>query len=163
MNNTNSSAASIQLYQNTFIKIREAVDTLTDEQLQWKPAPGKWSVTEVVTHLVDSNLVNSYRIRQLLSESRPELMPYAHDQWVFHQQTNSTPMEELLLIYEAITRYNALLLSRIDDNAWDKLGWEESHSYTLRHIIEVFVAGHVDIHMAQIERIKSAYREEGIS
>ena len=155
--NESASASSVALYLNTFSKIRDAVKGFTDEELQWKPAPDKWSVTEVVTHLVDSNLVNSYRIRQVLTESHAQLAPYAHDDWVLSQQSNQTPMQELLLIYEAVTRYNALLLSRLDDSAWDKYGWEDTHSYTLRHIIEVFIARHVDIHMAQIERIQSAY------
>ena len=91
-----------------------------------------------------------------ISESHAELLPYAHDEWVAAQQANSMTMQELLAIYEAVTRYNALLLNRLDDKTWEKCGWEDTHAYSLRHIIEVFIVRHVETHLKQIERIQAA-------
>lgn len=160
---SNPAQHSVALYRDTFIKIEAAAKGLTDEQAQWKQTPDIWSVTEVVAHLVDSNIVNSYRIRQVLSESRAMLAPYAHNDWIVAQQANSTPLAELLLLYEAVTRYNALLLGRITEEQWNRYGWEDTRSYTLRHIIEVFIARHVDLHMAQIERIKAEMIRRGVA
>ena len=44
-------------------------------------APGKWSATEVVQHLADSELVLGFRMRMILTEDRPALQGYDQDRW----------------------------------------------------------------------------------
>lgn len=161
-----SSARSAELLRRSTRVIRDAVAEAPHVPADWRPGPGQWSLSEVVTHLVDSMVANAFRFRQVLTEQEPELAPYAHEQWVRGQKGVELPLDALLDAHEAMTRYSALLLEQLSDAQWERCGREGSHLYTLRHIAEVFTAGHVDGHLRQIQRIQEAYnvsiREEGL-
>jgi DinB superfamily len=49
----------------------------TPEDLLWKPAPDRWSVAEVLTHLVDVETLSlGLRARRILDEEHPRLVDY---------------------------------------------------------------------------------------
>src|ERR1043165_1530266 len=45
------------------------------------PAPGKWSVRQIVAHLADAELVGAHRFRQVIAEDNPTLRAYDQDKW----------------------------------------------------------------------------------
>ena len=51
--------------------LRAAVTGLSREQMISRPITGRWSVLEVVCHLVDTDANIAHRIKQVLSEERP--------------------------------------------------------------------------------------------
>lgn len=46
------------------------------ETLDWKPAPERWSISEVLAHLVDVDAVFLRRARQMVEEENPTLEDY---------------------------------------------------------------------------------------
>jgi len=88
-----NAAASARSYVQALLEVlgdRQPLDVLPelmpwlDARLRGAPqqalrrpeAPGKWSVTQVVQHLADSELVLGFRSRMILSENRPALQGY---------------------------------------------------------------------------------------
>ena len=51
--------------------LRGAVTGLSREQMISRPITGRWSVLEVVCHLVDTDANIAHRIKRVLSEERP--------------------------------------------------------------------------------------------
>src|SRR3989441_11783488 len=60
------------------------------------PAPGEWSVLELLGHLVDADNVLSGRYRGVLSHDRPPLFGYDQDRWVERPRHNPESPAELL-------------------------------------------------------------------
>ncbi len=149
--------ASIANYELTADKIRASVEHLPKDLLLWQPGLGKWSINEIVGHLVDSNIVNSYRIRKIVSEPVEALASFAHEEWVDRQRFNETDLSELLAVYDAITRYNAILLRKLSEEQWALIGKKLDEPIPVSHIIDRFICNHVDKHLGQIERNKAAY------
>ena len=56
---------------------RLLLDGLTEEEANWKPAPGRWSIAEVLEHLshVEGHGFRS-RVDDMLAQSVPELKEY---------------------------------------------------------------------------------------
>ncbi len=52
-------------------RLRSAVTGLSPEQMISRPITGRWSVLEVVCHLVDTDANIAHRIKRVLSEERP--------------------------------------------------------------------------------------------
>ncbi|MBP1995347.1 DinB family protein [Paenibacillus eucommiae] len=157
MSTTTDRAGSIENYLQTATKIRSIVQGLSEEQLVWQPGPGKWSINEIVGHLVDSNIVNSYRIRKIISEPVSPLATFAHDDWVSQQQFNEIALSEILDVYDALTRYNAILLRKLSEEQWLRVGMKVNEPISIAHIIDKFICNHVNEHLGQIERNKAAY------
>jgi len=148
---------SIHNYLQTAEKIRDSVQSLPQELLLWQPGPGKWSINEIVGHLLDSNIVNSYRIRKIIAEPGEPLATFAHEAWTDRQRFNETELAELLEAYDAITRYNAILLRKLNEEQWALVGMKPDEPISIAHIIDKFICNHVDKHLGQIERNKAAY------
>src|SRR2546423_12667298 len=65
---------------------REAPHTLArlmadipEDRLKTKPAPGKWSVTEIVAHMAEDELISTWRYRQMIEHECPELNNFDQD------------------------------------------------------------------------------------
>lgn len=155
--------SSIQNYKKTAVKIRASVEGASRELLQWRPKPGAWSIQEIVGHLIDSNIVNSYRIRKIVAEPVAPIATFAHEEWVAVQQFHTMELEEMLAVYDALTSYNALFLSKLDAAQWERHGTKFEEPISIRHIIDTFICNHVEGHLQQIERNKQAYADRTVS
>src|SRR6185437_9198082 len=62
-------------------QVARAVMGLPAKVLQYKPAPDKWSVQEILAHLADSELVYGYRLRQAIADKEPTFAPIDQDAW----------------------------------------------------------------------------------
>ncbi|MFC5703899.1 DinB family protein [Cohnella faecalis] len=142
-------------YKATSEWIRSSVEGLTDEQLSWKPSPDKWSVKEVVAHLVDSSLVHSVRIRKIVAEPNPSFVLYDQDAWVSTAKSNEESIDRLLSALDSILAYNVLYYGRLSEADWNRIGLNEGKEVPLYELFESFVR-HSRTHLAQIERTKAA-------
>ena len=48
------------------------------------PAPGKWTIRQIVRHLADTEIVVGMRLRQIVAEDKPTLVPFDQDAWAAH-------------------------------------------------------------------------------
>ncbi len=75
---------------------------LPEQQVRWKPAPEKWSVLEVVNHLLDEEREDfRYRLRSVLENPRKVWPPISPEEWVlergYAQRDYKSSVENFLL------------------------------------------------------------------
>ncbi|MFD0692964.1 DinB family protein [Paenibacillus sp. GCM10027628] len=150
------SLIDLQLFTNTYEQLRLATQGLSDEQLKWKASEKKWSVIEVISHLVDHSIVTSFRIRQIVAESDVKLPAFDQDPWVSRSKANESSLDEVLAVYQALLTYNALFFKRLSAEDWERTGVNvKGKTFKLSELYEAFV-NHVQVHLAQIDRIKQS-------
>jgi hypothetical protein len=151
-----SFAAEIEQFLHTYEELQSAVAGLTDEELRWKPAPDKWSVTEVLVHVSDHLIVVSFRIREILSGSAARLPAFSQDDWVAGQRANEAEAADVLEAFRSLLVYNGQLLRRLPEADWDKTAVNfKGETVSLLSVIRGFVA-HARNHLGQIDRIRRA-------
>lgn len=148
------STIDIDAYLHTHEQLQQVIEGLSEEQLKWKATPTEWSVTEVLAHLADHNIVVSFRIRQLLSGSENRLPAFSQDAWVAGQLANGGNAQDILNVFKALLVYNSLLLRRLAIVDWQRTATHfNGATVSLATIITSFIA-HVQTHLNQINRIK---------
>jgi DinB family protein len=96
--------------------LREAIEGLSEEQLDTPYRPEGWTVRQIVHHLADSH-VNAYvRIRLALTEDTPTIRPYDQDGWANLSDAKLGPIEPSLVLLEAIHERWVSLVSILDDD-----------------------------------------------
>lgn len=149
--------ASIQRYANGPDLLERALAKVPAEALQWRPAPGKWSVHEVIVHCADSEVNAHMRLRFLLGESNPVIMAYDQDRWATAMDYHAHPMAPALATVRAVRANTVPLLERMDEAAWARTGRHPEHpSYGVERWLELY-AEHLEIHARQIERNLAAW------
>ena len=136
------------------------VDGMSDAQLAIPERDGKWSVREVLCHLVDSELVWAFRLRMVLGQDRPALTGYDQDAWAERMSYSETDPARSLTEFAFMRRSNLRLLERASDADLKRVGLHaERGEESLEHMIALY-AGHDLLHLRQIERIRAAVTGE---
>ncbi|MFF2887243.1 DinB family protein [Paenibacillus sp. NPDC057967] len=150
----------IEAYLHTHEQLSKAIGGLAEEQLKWKAAPESWSVTEVIAHLVDHSIVIAFRLREILSDSTVRLPAFSQDAWVAGQRANDGNVHESLKLFQSLLEYNSGIFNRLTPEDWEKTGVNaKGDTVALPLIVKSFIA-HVQNHLGQLERIKSALAAE---
>ncbi|WP_127530318.1 DinB family protein [Paenibacillus kobensis] len=148
-------AIDVRTYLRTHEQLQQAIEGLTDEGLRWKAAPNSWSVTEVLAHLTDHNLIVSFRIREILARSEVRLPAFNQDAWVAGQKANEEHAADILAAFKSLLEYNSLLFQRLEPEDWEKTGTNaKGETVTLSAVVRGFIA-HLEHHLLQIARIRS--------
>jgi hypothetical protein len=115
-------------------------------------------VIECVGHFVDAELVVSGRIRWILAEDEPDLVPYDQDRWVDGLRHREDEPDELLALFSAMRTANLRLWATRTAAERARIGIHrergpESYELTVR-----LLAGHDRFHIDQTERTVALLR-----
>src|SRR5438067_11105825 len=116
----------IEQYKDGYRIVAEALVGATDEELDGRPARGKWSAREVVHHLADSEMTAAIRARLLVAVDHPQIVGF--DQEDFARKLHyERPIETSPDAIKAARRGSAELLEQLNDSDWKREGTPTEH------------------------------------
>ncbi|MFN8647878.1 MAG: DinB family protein [Gemmatimonadales bacterium] len=125
--------------------------------LQWRPAPGRWSVHEVVVHCADSETNAHMRVRYLLAEADPLIIGYDQDRWATALDYHAHPLPLALATIRAVRANTLPLLTRLTEADWRKAGRHTEHgAYGMAQWLKAY-GEHLEVHARQIGRNLEAW------
>ena len=140
----------IEAYVAAPAKLRKAVQGLSREELTARPGPGKWSILEVVVHIVDSDAISIDRMKRILSEDNPPLLYADETAYVERLFTHDQDLEDALVLLEVGRRQWARVLRKLPDAAFERTGQHNrSGAVTVGRMVASYVK-HVDDHLEYI-------------
>ena len=146
-------ADPLKIAAATPTRIARLLRSLTPAQLSRRPAPGKWSIQEIINHLAETDLVMCCRARWIAFEDSPTLVPFDQDKWSVGWHREREPVSETLERFRLIRRSQVRLFRSVGGKDWRRSGFHpERGVVTLREQLET-VAGHDLNHLAQIKRL----------
>jgi hypothetical protein len=146
-------------YERGALRIRDALAVVPDAAVRWRPAPGRWSVHEVVCHCADSEMNGAARIRYLVAQKDPAILGYDQDEWARVFDYHTLPLEPALRTIEAVRASTTVLLRALPEEAWRKEGrHSESGRYSAQDWLRIY-SDHLEKHARQIERNLAAWQE----
>ncbi len=137
-------------------EISTALEGMADEELDAKPAPGEWSVREIIHHLADSEMEGALRLRRLLSEAHPLIAGYDQEAFARRLWYDRRPIVAAVTAIQAARETTTEILQRLTPEDWQREG---THSEFGRFTVEDWLrlyAAHAHEHAAQIRRVRSA-------
>jgi hypothetical protein len=145
----------IPVLNSTAERIHALTARLPAAQINARPAPRKWSITEIVAHLADCEIVFSFRLRQPLATplSQPHAIIQPFDQEAWAERYAGYQFEPALALFEAARHWNMLYLTTVShEDRRRRTTHPERGTMTFWTIIET-MGGHDINHLQQIERL----------
>jgi hypothetical protein len=127
---------------------------LSPEELARRPAPGKWSIQEIVAHLADDELVAAYRIRMILSSSGTAIQAFDQDLWARTGRYDTIDVRVSAEFFRVLRLANLALLHLLRPEEWDLFGVHAERGAESVRDIAMYYAGHDINHFKQIEAIR---------
>jgi hypothetical protein len=141
------------LAQNLIETIQAALPRLlsiSDSHAEEKPYPDKWSIKEILGHLVDSAANNHQRIVRMQETANLGVFRYSQQHWVNSQNYQSEPWQNIIEFWRWYNNHLAHVIEHIDPGSLNHLcDMGYSQPATLGFVIEDYLR-HVEHHLKQI-------------
>jgi len=129
------------------------------EEEDFAPAPGKWSIRQIVAHLADAEVVMAHRFRQVIAEKNPTIVAFDQDAWAQNLDYSRRKPKQSLETFRRVRAENYELLKELPESAYARAGnHTERGPVTLLQIVEG-AAQHAESHARQLQEIREAYKQ----
>lgn len=143
----------IKLQSATNKKLARLVKGVPTAKLRRHPAPGKWSVAEILAHFADVEIVIGWRMRSILGAPGTSVQAYDQNAWVVAGHYEKRDPRKSIELHRVMREANLALLKSLSLEQWKHYGQHaERGQESIEHIVRM-VAGHDVNHIQQIERI----------
>lgn len=150
-------ARLVAQYKDGYRAVADALAGATEEELDARPAPGRWTAREVVHHLADSEMTSAVRVRLLLASEKPAILGYDQDEFA-RRLHYDRPIDASLAALKAARETTAQILDRLTDADWEREGTHSEHGrYGMDTWLGIYAA-HAHDHAEQIRRARASAR-----
>ncbi len=150
----------LKVQQATAKKLTAAIKGLDKKRLNKRPAPDKWSITEILAHLADAELVGSWRMRIVLGQNGAPLHAFDQDVWASIFKYQKSDAKRSLETFRLLRENNLAMLKKMPKELWENYGQHtERGQEKISHIVRMFAAHDLN-HLGQVEEIAKASRKK---
>ena len=119
---------------------------IREERALHRYEPGKWSVKEVVGHMIDAERVFAVRALAFSRADRQPLFGMEQDEWVAAAGFDRQPFADLTDELDSVRRATQTLVRGLDDEQWLRRGTASGCEFTVRATFWI-IAGHAHHHL----------------
>ncbi|MEO6187292.1 MAG: DinB family protein [Ginsengibacter sp.] len=136
---------------NTAFKEQEVVtnnlfNSINESISQTVYAPGKWTLKEVLQHLIDAERVFNYRALAFARNDIQTLPPFNEDNYAKNSEANGRTWDDLVAEFKVIRKSTEFLYNSFSDEALKRVGNASSHSVGV-NMLGFVTIGHVAHHL----------------
>jgi hypothetical protein len=129
---------------------RQLLAGVSDEIASAAPAPGKWSIKQVLGHLCDTERVMTYRALRFARGDAGELRGFEQDDYVREAHSNSRTVDDLLAEFESIRTATIALFGTLPAESDTRAGIANGNKVTVRALAYI-AAGHTQHHFESLK------------
>lgn len=145
---------ALKIQRSTARELKQLTKGLSKKELSKRPAPGKWSIREILAHMADTELVAGWRMRLILGANGTPIVAFDQDSWAKTLDYARQDPEWSIEVFRILRKHNLRMLKGIPKPLWNNYGMHsERGKESIAHIARMF-AGHDTNHVRQIEGIR---------
>lgn len=132
-----------QQLQETMILVR----SLSPDHAMFRYEPGKWSIKQVLGHVIDSERIFAYRALRIARGDQTPLAGFEQDGYVINGSFDARSVASLGIEFENTRRATISLFRNLDAAAWQRRGTASNLEVSVR-ALAYMIAGHELHHRA---------------
>lgn len=142
--------ATLERQLDSTIALLRGID---ESQANKRYAPDKWSIKELVGHLIDSERIFAYRALRFARNDQTPISGFEQDDYVRSGGFDDRALADLANEFEHVREANIILFGSLEPEAWSRRGPANDVEISVRALAYI-IAGHEAHH---IEVLKSRY------
>ena len=95
---------------------------LPSDKLIYRYAPGKWSIKEILVHLIDDERIYAYRALRFARNEQQGLIGFDQDEYVIYSHADKRELDNIFQEYEAVRKSTVALFNGLPDEALTRMG-----------------------------------------
>ena len=122
------------------------VATIPEDRGDHRYADGKWSIRELLGHVIDAERIFSYRLLRVARGDATPLPGFDQDPYVLTSGAQQRSVASLAAELAAVRASTIALLESLPDDAWTRGGTASGHPVSARALAYI-TAGHAEHHL----------------
>mgnify|MGYP001547358248 CR=1 FL=1 len=112
-------ADPIQVLESTPATLAHLVQGADEPRLTRSPAPGKWSIRDILSHLADCEITFAFRLRQTVAEPHHRIQPFDQEMWA--RPYGAYTAQDALATFATLRRWNVQVVRAVGPSARAKV------------------------------------------
>jgi len=122
------------------------IKSIPEARGEFRYAEGKWSIKEVIGHVIDGERIFAYRALRFARGDSTPLSGFEQDDYVPNGSFNKRSLSDLADEYEHVRRSTISLFASLEPEAWNRRGSANNNESSVRGIAFI-MAGHERHHL----------------
>lgn len=139
--------------KNNFYSVKEFISSLPPEKLIHRYRKDKWSIKEILVHIIDDERIYAYRALRFARNEKVNLPGFDQDEYTMYAEADARAIDNIFSEYEAVRNATIALFNGLPEDALDRMGTADNNNATARALLW-HIAGH-ELH--HINFIKANY------
>ena len=145
----------ISALENQIAELQSDFSDISEEKSNFRYAEGKWSIKELLGHLIDGERVFSYRALRISRGDDTPLAGFEENFYVANSNFTNTELTALVKEFSLLRGSNVLLFKNLNDEAWQRSGTASNAEVSVRALAYIMV-GHIRHHLKILRERYSA-------
>ena len=158
----------LQNMKDNFIKIKNFICEFSEEQLHYRYETGKWTIKEILVHIIDDERIFSYRALRYGRNDNTPLHGFEENDYAKYSYATDRSLDSIFDEYESVRNATLTLFQNLPDDAFMRSGggiYDDGSIINIRTVraLAYHLAGHELKHIKVIkERYLNLSTEKGI-
>jgi DinB superfamily len=126
------------------------LNSIPESRANFRYAPDKWSIKELVGHVIDTERIFTYRALRFARNDKTPLPGYEQDDYIRNASFDRCKLTDLASELETVRQSTVFLFKHLDENAWMRRGLANDAEASVRALAHI-IAGH-ELHHREILR-----------
>ncbi|HEX2609153.1 MAG TPA: DinB family protein [Flavisolibacter sp.] len=124
------------------------VESLPEDRLLHRYSPGKWTIKEILVHIIDDERIFAYRALRFARGEQANLIGFDQDAYALQSEANTRSLASIFDEYDAVRRATLTLFQYLPEAGLDRLGHGTgSFNDATPRALVYHIAGHELHHM----------------
>ncbi|PWA08927.1 DinB family protein [Flavobacterium laiguense] len=132
----------LEICLHDFIKF---VQNIPMDKFDFRYAEGKWTIKDIIQHLIDAERVFSYRALRISRNDKTPLPGFEENDYVDNTNANGRSIQDLLTEFSAVRHSSLLLFKSFSDEQLTRIGIASGQEVSVR-AIGFIIIGHQKHH-----------------
>ena len=107
---------------NNFLLIKEYIYALPEEKLRYRYAEDKWTIKEILVHLIDDERIFTYRALRYARNDDTPLHGFEQDHYTRFSNANQRSLESIFEEYETVRKATISLFQNLPEESFMRKG-----------------------------------------
>ena len=135
--------------EENFRLTKDFILSLPQEKLLYRYAPNKWTIKEILVHIIDDERIYSYRALRFGRNDKTELPGFEQDEFARYSNANERELKNIFEEYEAVRKATITLFNGLAEETLAWKGTADGNEATVR-ALAYHIAGHELHHISFI-------------
>jgi len=128
--------------EDIFSDTEEMVGPLSGEEMEYRYAPGKWTIKDMLVHMSDAERIFVYRALRFSRGDQTPLAGFDESEYAKNTGANEREKEDIMREYSLVRESSIAFIETLSDEALNRKGSANGYPVSVRLIVNLIYGHH---------------------